>query len=55
MKKAWIFISVLAFACSKEATDPGVSPAPQSKEIASFDLLQDKFLTPTCDIWMPFF
>ncbi len=48
MKKAWIFVSILAFACSKEATDPGVSPAPQAKEIASFDLLQDKLLAPTC-------
>ena len=48
MKKGWLFVSILAFACSKEATDPGVSPAPQAKEIASFDLLQDKLLTPTC-------
>lgn len=48
MKKGWLFVSILAFACSKEATDPGVTPAPESKVIASFDALQDKFLTPSC-------
>jgi hypothetical protein len=48
MRKGWLLVSFFAFACSKEATDPGVNPAPQSKEIASFDQLQDKFLTPTC-------
>lgn len=48
MKKWILFLVVLSFACSKEATDPGVSPVPQTKQIASFDLMQDKFLTPSC-------
>jgi hypothetical protein len=48
MKKWIVCLAVLSVACSKEATDPGVSPVPQTKQIASFDLLQDKFLTPSC-------
>ena len=48
MKKWMVCLAVLCIACSKEATDPGVSPVPQTKQIASFDLLQDKFLTPSC-------
>jgi hypothetical protein len=48
MKKWMVCLAVLCIACSKEATDPGVSPVPQTKQIASFDLVQDKFLTPSC-------
>jgi hypothetical protein len=49
MKKIFlVFSAALAMSCSKEATDPGSVLAPQSKQIASFDLLQDKFLTPSC-------
>jgi hypothetical protein len=48
MKKWMVCLAVLCIACSKEATDPGVSPVPQTKQIASFDLMQDKFLTPSC-------
>jgi hypothetical protein len=48
MKKGWIFVSILALACSKEATDPGVTPTPQTTTASSFDLMQDKLFTPSC-------
>ena len=48
MRKAFILLALIVCACSKEATDPGVAPTPQVKVVASFDVLQDKFLTPNC-------
>ncbi len=48
MKKWLVFIALLPMACSKVANDPGVTPVPQTAALASFDLLQDKVLTPTC-------
>ena len=48
MKKWILFLTVLAFACSKEANDQGITPAPQTMTTSSFDLLQDKLLTPSC-------
>jgi len=48
MKKWILFLAVLAFACSKEANDQGITPAPQTMTTSSFDLLQDKLLTPSC-------
>ena len=47
--KKWILLLALSpFACSKVANDPGISPAPQTTTTSSFDLLQDKLLTPSC-------
>lgn len=48
MRKGWLLVSIFAFACSKEATDPGVVPATQANLISSFDAMQDKLFTPTC-------
>ena len=48
MKKWILFLAVLAFACSKEANDQNITPAPQITMTSSFDLLQDKLLTPSC-------
>ena len=48
MKKWILLLAALPFACSKEANDPGVTPVPQTTAISSFDLLQDKLLTPSC-------
>ncbi len=47
--KKWIFLlAIIPFACSKVANDPGISLAPQSTTPSSFDLIQDKLLTPSC-------
>ncbi len=47
--KKWIFIlAILPLACSKMANDPGISPAPQTTASSSFDLMQDRLLTPSC-------
>jgi hypothetical protein len=48
MKKWILLLAALPFACSKMANDPGVVPVPQTAIASSFDLLQDKLLTPTC-------
>jgi hypothetical protein len=48
MKKWILLLAIIPFACSKVANDPGISPAPQTTTTSSFDLLQDKFFTPTC-------
>jgi len=48
MKKWILLLAIIPFACSKVANDPGISPAPQTTVTSSFDLLQDKFLTPSC-------
>jgi hypothetical protein len=48
MKKWILLLALIPFACSKVANDPGISPAPQTTTTSSFDLLQDKFFTPTC-------
>lgn len=48
------FLVILTFSCTKTAVDPQSTPnstptpSPQTTVIASFDLMQDKFLTPTC-------
>jgi len=42
------FLAMLPLACSKMANDPGVSPAPQTSTASSFDIMQDKLLTPSC-------
>ncbi len=51
----YYFIGILLFSCSKTAVDPqstpnSSNPAPttQLAVLSSFDLMQDKFLTPTC-------
>ncbi len=48
MNKWFLLLATLTFACSKEATDQGITPTPQTTAISSFDLLQDKLLTPSC-------
>jgi len=50
MKNTWcVFLVTLSlFACSKSAVDTPVSPISQTVTINSFDLLQDKLLTPNC-------
>ncbi|WP_395768211.1 hypothetical protein [Aquirufa sp.] len=48
MKKWIVLLAALPFACSKMANDPGIVPAPQTTTASSFDLLQDKLLTPSC-------
>ena len=48
MKKWFLFLVIIPFACSKVANDPGVTPTPQAVTVSSFDLLQDKLLTPSC-------
>ena len=48
MKKWIVLLAALPFACTKEASDPGITPVPQTTAISSFDLLQDKLLTPSC-------
>ena len=48
MKKWIVLLAALPFACTKEANDPAITPAPQTTAISSFDLLQDKLLTPSC-------
>jgi hypothetical protein len=48
MKKWILFLAALPLACSKEANDQGITPAPQITMTSSFDLLQDKLLTPSC-------
>lgn len=42
-----IFI-FLVWSCSKSSMDPSTTPAPQTAVLGSFDLLQDKVLTPSC-------
>ena len=47
--KRWILVlAIIPFACSKVANDPGIIPTPQTTATSSFDLLQDKLLTPSC-------
>ncbi|MEN9958083.1 MAG: hypothetical protein RLZZ474_327 [Bacteroidota bacterium] len=48
MKKWILLLATLPFACSKMANDPAITPVPQTAAISSFDLLQDKLLTPSC-------
>ena len=48
MKKWILLLAIIPFACSKVANDPGISPVPQTTVTSSFDLMQDKFLTPSC-------
>lgn len=48
MKKWILFLAILPLACSKMANDPGVTPAPQTSTASSFDIMQDKLLTPSC-------
>jgi hypothetical protein len=43
-----ILSSLSLFACSKSAVDTPVSPISQTATINSFDLLQDKLLSPSC-------
>jgi hypothetical protein len=48
MKKWILLLAALPLACSKEANDQSITPAPQITMTSSFDLLQDKLLTPSC-------
>ena len=48
MNKWLVLLATLTIACTKEANDQGITPAPQTTAISSFDLLQDKLLTPSC-------
>ena len=50
MKNTWcvLLVTLSLFACSKSAVDTPVSPISQTVTINSFDLLQDKLLTPNC-------
>jgi hypothetical protein len=43
-----IFVVVNVLACSKSSVDLPVNPITQASAINSFDLLQDKLLTPSC-------
>jgi len=43
-----ILLALSLFACSKSAVDVPVSPISQTASINSFDLLQDKLLSPSC-------
>ena len=43
-----IFVSLSLLACSKSSVDLPASPISQTATINSFDLLQDKLLTPSC-------
>jgi hypothetical protein len=43
-----IFLTLSLFACSKSAVDVPLSPISQAATINSFDLLQDKLLSPSC-------
>ena len=48
MKKGIFVLAFLSFACSKEANDPTVIAPGPSIKVSSFDLMQDKILTPSC-------
>lgn len=48
MKKGIFVLAFLSFACSKEANDPTVIAPGPSIKVSSFDLMQDKLLTPSC-------
>ncbi len=43
-----LLVTFSLFACSKPSVDVPASPISQTVTINSFDLLQDKFLTPNC-------
>jgi len=43
-----IFLTLSLFACSKSAVDVPLNPISQAATINSFDLLQDKLLSPSC-------
>ena len=43
-----ILVTLSLFACSKSAVDAPVSLMTQTVTINSFDILQDKLLTPSC-------
>lgn len=43
-----ILVTMSLLACSKSTVDTPVSPISQTATINSFDLLQDKLLTPSC-------
>jgi hypothetical protein len=42
------FIALSLFGCSKSSVDSPISPSSQAVSINSFDLLQDKLLSPSC-------
>jgi hypothetical protein len=45
----WIIVlGILSIGCSKDSNDPGATNTPQTSAVSSFDLLQDKLLTPSC-------
>lgn len=48
MKHWIILLGILSIGCSKDSNDPGATNTPQTLAVSSFDLLQDKLLTPSC-------
>ena len=48
MRIIGVIFVLLAWSCSKSSMDPSTTPAPQTAVLGSFDLLQDKVLTPSC-------
>ena len=48
MRNTILFFALLVWSCSKSSMDPQPTPAPQTAVLGSFDLLQDKVLTPSC-------
>jgi hypothetical protein len=48
MKHWIILLGILSIGCSKDSNDPGATNTPQTSAVSSFDLLQDKLLTPSC-------
>lgn len=43
-----ILLGILSIGCSKDSNDPGATNTPQTSAVSSFDLLQDKLITPSC-------
>ena len=43
-----ILLGILSIGCSKDSNDPGATNTPQTSALSSFDLLQDKLITPSC-------
>ena len=48
MRISIILFALLFWSCSKSAVDPQTAPVTQTSVLGSFDLLQDKVLTPSC-------
>ena len=48
MRISLILFSLLFWSCSKSTVDPQTAPTSQTSVLGSFDLLQEKVLTPSC-------